>query len=80
VSDPFAQLTAATQDLQVRAAVLRSQVIKRLRARRAALQPALLSRVGSGVTRALGALVRTWHEPLKQQSRRRAGDTGRPAE
>ena len=75
MSDPFAQLNAATQDLQVRAAVLHSQVIKRLRARRAALQPALLSRAGSGVKKALLALMRTWREPLTLKSGHHTADT-----
>lgn len=66
MNDPLSELRAANLDLEVHAKVLRSQVIKRLRARRAALKPALLLRVGSGMRKALGALKRTWKERHKQ--------------
>lgn len=78
MNDPFAQLTAANQDLQVRAAMLRGQVIRRLRARRAALRPALLSRLGSGVKQALGALMRSWHEPAAPFGRRAGAESSGP--
>jgi len=76
VSDPFARLRAANLLLQTRTAALRPQVVKRLKARRAALRPFLdlspllsaAGAVGSRMKTALRALARTWHEPLKLQA------------
>jgi hypothetical protein len=76
VSDPFQELRAATLQLEGSAALLRAQIVKRLKSHRPALEPValhvpppslsprhVLSWVETGFRKALFVLARTWRGP-----------------